>query len=334
MQPQRVHYPLLDPLRILASVSIVRHHMRGDALLGVGFGLPLFLVILFALSTLGTRRESLTGFARRKAAYLLGPWLRWSLFYVALAAAADTARGLGPAARLEPAMLLYGGHGSLWFLPFAACALPVARVALRAAERVPARAAALGLALAAVLATHGVAVALGHPLRDMPERAWLRFSPAILWGVALGRCLGAPSEGERRALLAAVGALAVLGCALSPLRVVPDDLLRRFAVAVPLAGLGFALRVRVPRAVHDLATLTFGVYLAHPLIGKVLGTCFEPLAWPAALHTALAWLGAAAVVLALRRAPLRLHECWVGNAPLRPVAAAEGPRPPELERVA
>ena len=49
--PKRARLTLLDLLRILASIAVVRNHTRGATLFGVGFGLILFLVIMFALAS-------------------------------------------------------------------------------------------------------------------------------------------------------------------------------------------------------------------------------------------------------------------------------------------
>ena len=116
---KRRDLPLLDALRLLASGAVVFHHMRGDSLFGIPFGLPLFLVIMFALASGSAKREPFTDFARRKSHYLLLPWVRWSFIYIVVLGAIDVVRGGGPWDRLEPAMVYYGGHPALWFLPFA-----------------------------------------------------------------------------------------------------------------------------------------------------------------------------------------------------------------------
>lgn len=309
----RAFLPLLDPLRILASVAVVRHHVRQDFLFGVGFGLPLFLVVLFALAATSARRESLARFVGRKARYLLVPWLRWSLIYLAIVSGADLARGLGPAHRLEPAMLLYGGHRALWFLPFAVLALVPTKALARTLARTPPASARIAVvaagALGALTTNVAAVLLLEGDLADMPWRAWLRPSPAIFWGLALAQCLRFRATRPRALALLGVGLLAVASWALSPWRGLGEDLTLRFAVAVPLACLGFAVHAPVPSFVRAVAGVTFGVYLIHPLVGKVLGDAFDASAWPASVHTAAAWGLAAAGVVALRRAGVRWHEC-------------------------
>lgn len=328
----RVDLPLLDALRVLASVAIVRHHMRGDFLFGVGFGLPLFLVILFALATSSRRPEPLARFVRRKSSYLLVPWVRWSLIYVALLVLAEAVRGRPPADRLHTVMFWTGGHSSLWFLPFAAVALVPARALALGVRRRRATTVVLAAAVAGVAANTASPLLMDSGLPDVPWRLWLRFTPAIAWGLALGTSLRARDDGERRRLLAAVAFLALLGWIASPLRDHPGDLPRRFAVAVPLACAGLAWRPPVPGAVRGLGTVTFGIYVSHPLVAKVLVVLADPFAWSPTVHAGVVWCGSFALVLGLRRL-VPWHECGRSRGPVPGRAdrahhlRAAGPRP-------
>jgi peptidoglycan/LPS O-acetylase OafA/YrhL len=308
----RQDLPLLDALRLCASLAVVHHHLRGGYFFGVAFGVPLFLVIMLALGARGSARESLAQHARRKAAYLLVPWVRWSLVYVVLAVAVALARGEDPTAGLEPRMILYGGHGALWFLPFAMLALLVVRGARPALPR--SAESTLLLAVLGGCSTWAAQRSLPVLAPDMPFDAWLTVSPAIFFGLAVARASQAESTRERAVLLALVAAGALVPSLVSPATGMMQDATRRFALAVPLACLGFGWRARVPRLVRELATLAFGVYLAHPLIAKALATATDVFAWPAAAHLASVWGASALLVLGLRRAPFHLAECWSGRS--------------------
>ena len=327
--------PLVDALRLFASVAVVYHHLRGGFFFGTPFGVPLFLVIMLALSSRASRREGYGEFARRKAEGLLVPWLRWSLVYVMLAIVLGIARESDPTAGLEPRMLFYGGHGALWFLPFSMLALLVVRGAReawshgsRGWERGP-------WALTMILAVLGGlcswaaqrwvdGLALG-----MPFEAWWIASPAIFFGPAVARASLAPSSRERAVQLALIALCAVVPSLLAPPAGALQDATRRFALAVPIVCLGFGWGTRVPDLVRVLATLTFGVYLAHPLVAKALATAFDVFAWSSAVHLACVWGISALIVLALRRAPIPLAECWSGrwrHEPGVPVPHAVKPR--------
>jgi len=318
-------------MRLVASLAVVWHHMRGEYPLGAAFGVPLFLVIQLGLVARGSAREPFAAFARRRAALLLVPWLRWSLVYVAFGAAADVARGLAPNARLEPGMVFYGGHPTLWFLPFAAVALLASRLVLpfigEGARAVVGLSCAAGAASWAVQ-RHAPELALG-----LPWGAWLRVAPAVLWGLAVGRAARANAR-ERATLLVVVSGVALGVALLLPGSGDPEFGARRFALAVPLGALGFGLRRSLPTPVQALATLTFGVYLIHPLLAKILANLWNVFAWPAALHLSVVWSASAALVLLLRRSPVRLSECWSGKPMRVPSSPATPEAEPELRRAA
>ena len=313
--------PLLDLLRVVASLAVVHHHMRGEFLLGVGFGLPLFLVVLVGLAASSSKGETALQFARRKASFLLVPWLRWSILYLGILAAADFARGRPVSDRLDLAMLFAGGEPSLWFLPFAAAAMLPARLLALAAGRVTPAVAAAIASFAAAVATFAVEAMMPLPLPDMPVRAWLRVAPALLWGLALGQSVRVSGSSSRIRTLAPVAAAAIASLLVSPILGGAEDLPLRFGVAVLLACVGFGCPVAVPNLVRRASALTFGVYLVHPLVGKVLGSSFDVLSWPPWLHAISAWVLAAACVRALRALGLPWHE--LSTARPGPAAASE-----------
>jgi len=319
----RAYLPLLDPLRILASFSVVYVHMRSEFLFGVGFGLPVFLVIMFALSASSRSGGSLAGFARRKARHLLVPWVRWSAIYVGVLIARDVASGQPALGGLRASMLIEGGHPALWFLPFACVALVATRAAASATRGLVGAPAALAWSGIAVITTSVTAAAMtGAP----PLEGWLRMAPSLCWGLALAACARVADDAERRRLLLVVALLAVAGWWLAPPRDHGEDVPLRFAAGVPLACVGFAWRVRMPSAVRVVAGHTFGIYVMHALVAKALTYACDPFAWPSAVHALVVWSLTAAGVHAVRRSRLRWHECEApGGAAPRPAITPAQP---------
>lgn len=311
----RPRLTLLDALRILASVAIVRYHVVGDPLFGVGFGMPLFLVIMFALAASSTSRETLGSFARRKSAYLLAPWVRWSLLCLAVAGAQDLVWGGSLFERYSWRALLYGGHIYYWFLPFAAASIVVVRVLQPRLRKLDARAAVLLFATGGALLAPLCARALSAEPLPPPYPGWLGSLPALGYGLALGHVLRVTRPRERLLLLVTIAGIAV-GSAY--LVAGPDGLVgvpRRYAAAVPLACIGFAWRPRMPRVVASVATTTFGIYLVHPLTILALRQVVDITRWPAAGQVAGVWFASSLLILGLRR----LRPAWseVGR-PLAP----------------
>ena len=304
---RRDYLPLLDLLRLVAGLSVVHHHMTKGLLFGVGLGLPLFLVLFFALAAISKKQEGLSGMLRRKGGDLIIPWLRWSVFYVLLLVVTDGVRGGGPTERLEMAMLWTGGHPALWFLPFAAAALLPAHALGRLLRDVPRPPAVLILIVCAFAATAAAQVVLRHGIPD-PWTSWVRASPAIPWGLAVGTACRADSPGRRRGLLTLISASAALGFFAFPEVAHPNDLPRRMAIAVPLVCLGFTYRGALPGAVRRLAVLSFGVYLVHPFVGKVLIEFFDVHSWPPVVHGLVAWTISLALIQVARASGLRWRE--------------------------
>jgi surface polysaccharide O-acyltransferase-like enzyme len=299
--------------------------MRGDSLFGIPFGLPLFLVIMFALASGSAKQESVVAFMRRKSHYLLLPWFRWSLIYIVVLGAIDVIRGGGPWDRLEPAMVYYGGHPALWFLPFATAGI----FAVKGLQTVflhenPLRS-AMFLAAAAFLSTIGMAWL--HP-NDMPTlaRSWLVVSPSIFWGLAIGQSVRARDSRERVQILSGAVGFAILLLFVVPALGLVEDNARGIALAVGLACCGFGIRPHVPESIRWLSGTTFGIYLVHPFVGKALHEVFDVFTWPVVVHAAVTWVLACLGVLALRAAGFSWHELST-RKPMSGTAAGRLGRP-------
>lgn len=264
-------YSGLRPVRTLCMLSIVAFHVRWSAgevtepLLGVSFGLTTLQVILCALVARGAREVPARTFLNRRAGRLLRPWVLWSAIYMAVKVAQSVRYGHPWNAQLDADMWLVGGAFHLWFLPYGLAASLAAFALLRmsrgplAAGGALVAAAAGGLTLLLSTRAHGV-LAPSPPL-DL----WLDGLPALFFGVAMGRALSVRRGGLRRALLAttclvAVGPL-VAGAAWTD----PSPLWARYAIAVPLATLGFGVRMPSVSFVTWLAERNMGVYVVHIL---------------------------------------------------------------------
>ena len=79
----------------------------------------------------------------------------------------------------------------------------------------------------------------------------------------------------------------------------------------------------IPRVLRTLAGLTYGIYLAHPLVAKVLATLFDVFSWPLVVHAVVVWALSALLVVALRRARLGWRECVDARAPIPGPALGE-----------
>ena len=266
----------LRPVRTLCMLTIVAYHVRwteGQApepLMGVSFGLNTLQIILCALVARGVREPAAGPFFARRTRRLLRPWIIWSGVYIAVKVAQSVRYGRPWSDQLEPSMWLYGGSYHLWFLLYGLAASAFALVYTRACRGERALAGALVAAtLGAVALLFGqVSQQLLQPIA--PLDLWLDGLPAVLFGVAIGRALSIQDPGRRRLLFLLFSALAVLPLLLGSHLAPESQLWARYAVAVPLACAGFALRAPELPLLTWLAERNMGVYVVHVLAIQVV----------------------------------------------------------------
>ncbi len=300
--------PLLDGLRVLASFAVTWHHLRNGDALGIAFGMVLFLLMMTGLAASSTRVEGWLPFARRKAAYMLGPWLRWSLIYGLLHLAIDPLIvGRSGLERLEPAMLLYGTRIELWFLPFAlGLLILVQRLTPVLNSFAPERVVACAAIVAALTPSLCEII---HPIAPRPLDEWLTGASALPLGIGFGQCLRMHDRPRRRAWLAALVCITSGAYVVSPLAAHGEDLVRRYAVAGAFAALGFGWRPALPAPLRFAARHTFGIYLIHPLCAGLAGAWIDTQALPALVHVGGVWCASLGAVALLGKLPLTWPEC-------------------------
>jgi hypothetical protein len=170
-----------------------------------------------------------------------------------------------------------------------------------------------GLAIAVGAgATLANAVLLAPGRIEWPWLQWLFALPAVPFGFGLGRALLAadPRVRTRLAWLAGAAALSCLAVGLVwglgtvwgwPL---PEEMVRRYAVAMALVSLAFIWPGTADPLSIRLTPLLFGVYLSHPLVVRSYQAAHLP-ELPLAVFAALVFSVSAGLVALLQRSPLR-----------------------------
>ncbi len=298
-------YTGLRPVRTLCMLSIVAYHVRWsasevtDPLLGISFGLTTLQVILCALVARGAREVSAGRFLERRATRLLRPWLTWSLVYLAVKVAQSVRYGHGWDDQLDPSMWLVGGAFHLWFLPygFAASSAAFGLLYLTRGSR-----ALGGAALAALLG--GVTLMVSSSSRAvldpwLPLDLWLDGLPAVFFGVAIGRALAVQEPRRRRALLLMIAGVSLVPVAVGSAWFPWSQLWARYAVAVPLALLGFQWRAPSTKVLTWLAERNMGVYVVHILVLQAVDRVSVLQGGPDGLRILAVYSGSLAVVVGL-----------------------------------
>lgn len=261
----------LRVVRTVAMLSIVAYHVlwspdqEPDPIFGVAFGLSTLQVVMCALIARRSTAPTPRDFVPRRAARLLLPWIFWSVVYIAVKVLLALRYGHAWWSPFEWSMVIAGGSFHLWFLSYGFVASLVVLFATRACEGNRAR---MAIPVAGVAGTAlvllGTVLTRALPLPD-PLPLWIDGSAAVAFGLAIGRALSLEGRSERRTWLLIISGMALLPLLVGPSLAPHSQLWARYGVAVPLACLGFSVRVPESRLLTFLASYNMGVYVVHIL---------------------------------------------------------------------
>jgi peptidoglycan/LPS O-acetylase OafA/YrhL len=298
----------LEWLRVIASVGVIWFHTAGAAGRQLGYaGLPILIMLSVSLTAGRTHGDSPHAFVAKRARRLIVPWVFWSIVYLGFQLSRvflKRANGLFPDGL---ATILVGPSIHLWYLPFAFAASLVAYALGKkfTMGSVHIRSLILGGLGVAALGACSFALAPGR-LIAVPFAQWAFGLPAVLLGLAIGPLAlhGSDEGGGRRWLLMGLGSVVTVFC-------VALEWFGLTALAVPYA-IGVALVVSClllqgkagPWAALA-GSLTYGIYILHPLIGGLLTfTGLKTSVWWSSV--AMVLVISTGVTALLRRTPLRV----------------------------
>jgi len=248
----------IDYARLLAAFGIVIFHAKGPGA-QIGYAaLPFFLMLLVVTASPGARRSDFRPYATARAGRLLRPWLIWSGIYGALKLGEVIVVGIPFRTEFSSWMLLTGPALHLWFLPFALVTSlaihPIIRWQTNETRR------AVLLVILAVSTLFALGLWEQFPTLPIPITQWLYALPAVLLGLAIAVC-------SERPLWQIAFSIAV--CAVAFGLGWTSNLSQ---AALAAAGLIFCLNWRVPTSWLSrwMASVSLGVYLAHPLVLSIL----------------------------------------------------------------
>ena len=264
-------YTGLRPVRTLTMLTIVVFHITWQPVFGVAFGVIALQVVMCALATRDETARPLGSVARKRGQRLLVPFVVWSAIYGLLEIGLALSRGEPPLARFDHSMWLSGTSFHLWFLPFAFVASLAANRIAKLVERAPREVAVLGLTTlgATLVIAAPLVYRLGQP--PHPFEYWIDGAATIAFGVAIGRALLIPSPTHRLGWLFFIALFAASTVHLGPELAYDSELYARYGVAVPIACLGFMVRMPEVKGLAWLASCNMGIYVMHMLALRVLG---------------------------------------------------------------
>lgn len=251
----------VDLLRFIGSGGIVWFHTGAPGARFALTALPMFVALAVYFNLRGGSAVPGRKLVVRRARRLLVPWVAWSAIYGILKIAEAMAAGKPVSSEFEMYMLFTGPRIHLWFLPFVFVAVLAGRAVL---DRLPVG--PVGFAILLIGMIIGSAAALlaceaaspGPPLVQ-----WLTSLPAVLLGLAMVRAEG---DGNRIRLL-----LSASVSVFTPLIWfgVHAGTISGLLASLLVCGM---LAVAIPTSpfLLFLSSLSFGIYLVHPLVASVL----------------------------------------------------------------
>lgn len=268
----------IEWLRVLACIAIVAFHASPRDWPAMIFGLEVFTIFTIALSVQSAGRRGTGAFITARVQTLLVPWIFWWLVYAAWKSLLAHRGGRDLFSWFEPWRLLAGPETHLWFLPFAFLATALAGMwfASHPAAHDPreARRAVLGWGAASagmlLLASYAMHVQLKIEATDgrvfQPWRQWITVLPAALIGLAIVR---SRIRGQYdpvalgmlwSLIITAAGLSHVLGW---------TNLSLPYVLAISLCIIGLRLRHAAGKPLLAISTITFGIFLLHPIMFDV-----------------------------------------------------------------
>ncbi len=262
----------VEGLRILAGFGIVWFHTENAAARSIGYaGLPVFLMVFCALTVSRQRHdeESVSIFAKRKALRLIKPWVFWSIVYLVAKVAKQIYLREALAGFLEGNMLFVGTHIHLWYLPYAFMAslviFPLRRLGVQSQHH---RTLLLAVGISFILLVLCPVVMVFFEL-PLPVPQWLFGLPAVLLGVAIGMAHSRLNCSKQRLFYLMLVLSTVFICLLMK-HLGYRRLATPYSIAVVLVCGAFVWNGRLRKSLHKWASLTYGIYLIHPLVGMML----------------------------------------------------------------
>ena len=266
----------IERLRILSAFGVASFHTHGWFPRSIG--VAGFIILLLSYCAFVVDKPEPYGVAKvakRKAQRLLKPWLFWSIIYGGLGLVKMVHENISFSEVFSPIMLLTGTRTHLWFLPFAFVAALLLTIIHQRIVGVRDSFTITIAILIGALCVFVCSILQSHLHPPKPLAQWILGLPAIPIGFAIGRIKILERNGDRKKYFVFVilSALAVcVGC------VVFDRLSHgiwlnysskfaiRYFVSLVIFCAALHWRGKLDTVSASIASLSYGIYLVHPLV--------------------------------------------------------------------
>ena len=266
----------IERLRIISAFGVASFHVHDW--FPRSLGVAGFIILLLSFCAFVVNKPEPYGIAmvaKRKAQRLLKPWLFWSIIYGGLGLAKMIQQNVSFSEVFSPTMLLTGTRIHLWFLPFAfVAAIFLALIHRRITGIRDSFTITTAISIGA-LCIFGCSIIQSRLLLPTPLAQWTLGLPAIPLGFAIGRIkiLQRIEDRTKYFMLVILSTMAACVASMVLARFSYGtwfDFGTKFSVRYFVSLLMFCCalhwRGRLDPISADLASLSYGIYLIHPLV--------------------------------------------------------------------
>jgi peptidoglycan/LPS O-acetylase OafA/YrhL len=297
----------IERLRFLASAGILWYHLESVPYASVGYaGLPIFLMVFSALIVQRSVEEPFQEFVSKRFSRLILPWLFWSCVYAVLVVVkhAVKSRETGD---FPSQYYLIGSYIHLWFLPYAFIMGLLIYVIHRVVwSKVDQRLTVGCLVVISFsvwfIGAHFLTNLLSNYRYTPPFPQWVFGFPGILVGCAIGYSLGLSKRARITAMIAIMASSVIMAILLSNQGI--RQTVIPYGIGITCVCLLFMIPGKSDPISHFLASLTYGIYLVHPMVVSVIHFLFADSISIYGVAV-LTLIGSMSMVVLIQQTPLR-----------------------------
>jgi peptidoglycan/LPS O-acetylase OafA/YrhL len=266
----------IERLRILSAFGVASFHTHGWFPRSIGVvGFIILLLSYCAFVVNKPEPYSVSKVAKRKARRLLKPWLFWSIIFGGLGLAKMVHENVSFSEVFSPTMLLTGTRTHLWFLPFAfVAALLLVLIHRRIVDIRDSITITTAITIGA-LCVFICSIIQSHLHPPKPLAQWILGLPAIPIGFAIGRIKILERAEDRKKyfvfiilsiLAACVGCVAFDRLSHGIWLNYSSKFAIRYFVSLIIFCAALHWRGTLDVVSESIASLSYGIYLIHPLV--------------------------------------------------------------------